>query len=202
MSFASFHCICIVKPHRSSKNANCFFEQVHWFASTSQDFGLCSIRVTQLLINCRFNWIDGIDSWWEKSSILTFLLHYQQTRNPLLSSRNIRMTGDCALFHQLLCHWEMAKLEENMSKWKAVRTEPNNSWQSPMHVPQWGLCAWPHLSQWSPGKERETGHSSLPCKTICTKLFFFLSLFAQWHPVSPSFVPEWHSTGASRIQMC
>lgn len=99
-----------------------------------------------------------------------FLLHHQQTRNHILSSTTLQSQAIVCLFHQLLCPWETVKSEENMSKWKALRIEPSSSWQSPMHAPQLGLCAWPLRRQWSPGQERETRPSNLQCNTLCTKL--------------------------------
>lgn len=99
---------------------------------------------------------------------------YFTTNKPI---NNITITGDCVcLFHQLLCLWETVESEENMSKWKALRIEPSSSWQSPMHAPQWGLCAWPLHRQWNPGQERETRPSNLQCNTLCTKLLCFFVL--------------------------
>lgn len=63
------------------------------------------------------------------------------------------------------CLWKMGKSEGNMWRWKALRRGWSNSWRSPLHVPLWGLSAWLLPSRQRPGREWETAHSSLPCKT-------------------------------------
>lgn len=63
------------------------------------------------------------------------------------------------------CLWKMGKSEGNMWRWRALRRGWSNSWRSPLHVPPWGLSAWLLPRKQRPGREWETAHGSLPCKT-------------------------------------